>query len=136
VIAAFAAGLLFAIGLAVSGLAQPAVVLGYLDVGGDWSPQLLFAFVGAGVVYHPLYRWRRPRPLLSPRYQRPTARAIDRRLLAGAAIFGVGWGLAGLCPGPALVGLGAGSAASAAFVAAMLAGMAVNADRPDQGPRW
>ena len=104
---ALVAGLLFGIGLALGGMTQPAVVLGFLDVFGRWNPQLLFLMVAAVVTTWIGYRvvLRRGRPLLDAHFQLPTARRIDKRLVVGAAIFGAGWGLAGYCPGPALASL-------------------------------
>lgn len=124
-VAAFAAGLLFGIGLIVSGMANPAKVLGFLDLAGPWDPSLALVMAGAiavGVGGFAL-AGRRERSLLGLPMQLPGRAAIDRRLAAGALLFGVGWGLAGFCPGPALVALGAGYGKAALFVAAMLAGM-------------
>lgn len=125
ILAAFAVGLLFGLGLIVSGMADPAKVLGFLDLAGPWDPSLALVMAGAiavGVggfaVAH-----RRARSLLGLPMQLPGRAPLDRRLGAGALLFGVGWGLAGLCPGPALVALGAGYAKAALFVAAMLGGM-------------
>ncbi|MDP4006476.1 DUF6691 family protein [Methylobacterium sp. NEAU K] len=122
---AFAVGLLFGLGLIVSGMANPAKVLAFLDVTGRWDPSLAFVMAGAVAVSAAGYRaaQRRGRPLLAPRLEIPTRRDLDPRLLAGAAIFGVGWGLAGLCPGPALTLLTVVPAQAATFVAAMVAGM-------------
>jgi uncharacterized protein len=121
-------GLLFAIGLAVSGMVQPAKVIGFLDVLGDWDPSLAFVMLGAVGVYGftqwRLARWRRP--LLASRFSLPTPARIDGRLIAGAAIFGVGWGLSGFCPGPALTALGAGTPAAWWFAPAMIAGILVH----------
>ena len=118
-------GILFALGLAVSGMVQPEKVIAFLDVGGDWDASLAFVMVGAAGVYAAAWRrigrWRRP--LLAPRFSHPTPTRVDGRLIAGAALFGVGWGLSGFCPGPAVVALGAATRAAAWFVPAMLAGM-------------
>jgi len=122
---AFFAGLVFGLGLLLSGMADPAKVLGFLDLAGAWDPSLMFVMggaVGVGAVAFAAAR-RRTRSLLGEPMQLPTATAIDRRLLAGALLFGAGWGLAGFCPGPALVALGLGEGKAAVFVAAMLAGM-------------
>jgi uncharacterized membrane protein YedE/YeeE len=118
-------GLLFGVGLAVSGMTDPAVVLGFLDPLGDWNPALAFVMGGALVVTFLLYRVarRQPRPLAAELFHWPATVAIDARLLGGAALFGLGWGLAGYCPGPALASLGAGYGGTLVFVAAMLAGM-------------
>ena len=127
VFAAFLSGLLFGLGLIVSGMADPAKVLGFLDLFGRWDPSLALVMAGAIALGVPAFfvAARRTRSLLGAPMQLPTARRIDRRLLAGSLVFGAGWGLAGFCPGPGLVALGMGEAKAAAFVAAMLAGMAV-----------
>jgi len=122
---AFLAGLVFGLGLLLSGMADPAKVLGFLDLAGAWDPSLMFVMggaVGVGAVAFAAAR-RRTRSLLGEPMQLPTASAIDRRLLAGALLFGTGWGLAGFCPGPALVALGLGEGKAVVFVVAMLAGM-------------
>lgn len=124
-VAAFFSGLVFGLGLIVSGMANPAKVLGFLDLAGAWDPSLALVMAGAiavGLAAFALAR-RRARSLLGAAMQLPTARAIDRRLVAGSLLFGVGWGLAGFCPGPALVALGMGATKALVFVAAMLAGM-------------
>lgn len=118
-------GLVFGIGLIVSGMANPAKVLGFLDLAGPWDPSLAFVMAGAvavGLVAFALAR-RRTVSLLGGEMKLPTARHLDRRLIAGSALFGIGWGVAGFCPGPALVALGMGEAKAALFVAAMLGGM-------------
>ncbi|SCB28401.1 DUF6691 family protein [Cupriavidus alkaliphilus] len=117
---ALLAGLVFGIGLILSGMANPAKVLGFLDLAGTWDPSLAFVMAGAilvGVAAFALAR-RRRRSWLG-------LAAVTPRLLLGSAAFGIGWGLAGFCPGPALVALGAGYAKAWGFVAAMLAGMAL-----------
>jgi len=121
---AFVAGLLFGFGLMLGGMTQPAVVLGFLDVAGAWNPRLLFVMAGAVAVTAVGYRlvWRRAAPLYDTAFRVPAAAAPDRRLLLGAAIFGIGWGLAGYCPGPALASLGAGVPSVFVFVATMFAG--------------
>lgn len=119
------AGLVFGLGLIVSGMANPAKVLGFLDVTGRWDPSLAFVMAGAiavGVVAFTLAR-RRTSSLLGAPMRLPATRAIDRRLVIGSALFGMGWGIAGFCPGPALVSLGMGEVKGLVFVAAMLAGM-------------
>lgn len=126
-LAAFAAGLIFGIGLIVSGMSDPAKVLGFLDLAGEWDPSLAFVMVGAilvGMIGYAVAR-RRTAAFLGGVMHLPTARHIDRRLVLGSLIFGVGWGLAGFCPGPAIVSLGAGQDKAAVFVIAMLAGMAL-----------
>ncbi|HCV75758.1 DUF6691 family protein [Pseudomonas oryzihabitans] len=120
------AGLLFGSGLALSGMLDPARVLGFLDLAsGHWDPSLLLVLGGALLVALPAVQLQRrlTRPLLDTRFHLPPMAPIDRRLLLGAALFGLGWGLAGLCPGPALAGLGLGIAKTYGFVAALIAGM-------------
>jgi uncharacterized membrane protein YedE/YeeE len=127
IIAALAAGLIFGIGLIVSGMANPAKVLGFLDVTGNWDPSLALVMVGAigvGVVAFAIAR-RRPQSLLQAPMRLPTATDLDVRLVLGSLAFGVGWGLVGFCPGPAVVALGTGLPKPIAFVIAMLAGMLV-----------
>ena len=124
-VAAFAVGLLFGIGLIVSGMFNPAKVIGFLDLAGAWDPSLALVMAGAiavgGVGFGAASR--RTKSLLGTPMQLPQTRLIDARLLLGSVAFGVGWGLAGFCPGPALVALGTGKAKAVAFVAAMLVGM-------------
>jgi len=123
---ALLAGLLFGIGLVVSGMADPAKVLGFLDVAGAWDPSLAFVMAGAitvGAVGFSL-AGQRPVSWLGAQMKLPTATKVDRRLLLGAAVFGIGWGLAGFCPGPALAALGTGETKALVFVVSMLAGMA------------
>lgn len=123
--AALALGLLFGLGLIVSGMSNPAKVLAFLDVAGRWDPSLALVMAGAVAVSAAGYRvarWR-GRPVLAPRLEIPTRRDLDPRLLAGAALFGVGWGLAGLCPGPALTLLTIVPGEALTFVAAMVVGM-------------
>lgn len=124
---AFAAGLVFGLGLIVSGLADPARVLGFLDLAGLWNPTLAFVMGGAVVATSVGYAaLRRRRLSLSGEPMRwPQATQVDLRLAGGSLLFGVGWGLAGFCPGPALVAAAAGVADAAVFVAAMIAGMAI-----------
>jgi uncharacterized membrane protein YedE/YeeE len=122
---AFGAGSLFAIGLAVGGMTQPSKVVGFLDVTGDWDPSLIFVMGGAILTYFPLFWWisRRGVPLFAAQYLVPSKRSVDARLLLGAALFGIGWGLVGFCPGPALVSAGSGAAPAFLFSAAMIVGM-------------
>ena len=122
---AFAVGLLFGLGLLVSGMADPAKVLAFLDVTGRWDPSLAFVMAGAVAVSATGYlvARRRGRPLLASRLEIPTRRDLDPRLIAGAAVFGLGWGLAGLCPGPALTLLTVAPAQAVTFVVAMVVGM-------------
>lgn len=119
------AGLLFALGLGLGGMTDPARVQGFLDIAGQWDPTLAFVMGGALAVHAPL-TWlirRRRAPVLAPAFPNVSQQSIDRRLLGGAALFGVGWGLAGYCPGPALVSLASGSGTVLLFVASMFAGM-------------
>lgn len=122
---AFAAGLIFGLGLIVSGMANPAKVLGFLDLAGPWDPSLAWVMGGAVLVAAPGLAWlRRRRASLSGEPLRwPTASRIDVRLMAGSLAFGAGWGLAGFCPGPALVAAAAGVREAVVFVAAMVVGM-------------
>jgi uncharacterized membrane protein YedE/YeeE len=118
------AGLVFGLGLSLGGMTQPAVVLGFLDLFGTWNPRLLFVMGGAVLTTAIGYRWvlQRGRPLLESSFKLPTARQIDRRLVVGAALFGIGWGVAGYCPGPALASLGGGMASVLLLVATMALG--------------
>ncbi|MBV8035268.1 DUF6691 family protein [Roseateles sp.] len=121
------AGLVFGLGLIVSGMAQPAKVLGFLDLAGAWDPSLAFVMAGAIAVGLPAFAlaMRRRESFLGLQMQLPTSTRVDRRLVGGSLLFGIGWGLAGLCPGPALVVAGSGEPKALAFVAAMVAGMAL-----------
>jgi uncharacterized membrane protein YedE/YeeE len=127
VIAALLAGLVFGLGLIVSGMSDPSKVLGFLDLFGAFDPSLGFVMAGAVAVAFAAFRIaaRRPVALLGDAMRLPTARDLDRRLVLGALTFGVGWGLAGYCPGPALVSITTGGAAPLIFVASMLAGMVI-----------
>ena len=127
VLAALVSGLVFGLGLAVSGMMNPAKVIGFLDVAGDWDPTLAFVMIGALLVAVPAYRFipKRPRPVLEEGFDLPKKQAVDRPLVLGSALFGIGWGLVGFCPGPAVAALGTGLAPVFAFVAAMLSGMAL-----------
>ncbi|KAB0643748.1 DUF6691 family protein [Burkholderia latens] len=124
---AFLAGLLFGAGLIVSGMSNPQKILGFLDLAGRWDPSLAFVMGGAIGVGVFAFAWakRRTRSWLGLPIQWPAARTITVRLVAGSAVFGIGWGIAGFCPGPAIVSIGLGSIKGIAFVAAMLAGMAL-----------
>ena len=127
IIAALAAGLIFGLGLALAGMTDPAKVIGFLDLAGAWNPALAFV-MGAGVIVTFIgYRLvlARPKPVLDARFQIPTRTDIDLPLVGGAALFGIGWGLAGYCPGPALSSLIAGNGEVFALVGAMIAGMIV-----------
>jgi uncharacterized membrane protein YedE/YeeE len=131
--AAFGAGALFAVGLALSGMTRPAKVVGFLDLAGDWDASLAFVMMGAIAVHFVAYRvvLRRPAPLFDVRFHLPTRKDIDLRLVLGAALFGVGWGLGGFCPGPGITSLVGGAAPVAFFVLAMLVGIAVTARLED-----
>ena len=119
-------GVVFAAGLGLSGMTKPSKVMGFLDFFGAWDPSLALVMVGAigvnAAVYWGIVR-RRPKPLLVEHFRFATQMLVDRRLVLGAAIFGVGWGLGGYCPGPAVVSVMSGGLSAVAFVAAMLAGM-------------
>jgi uncharacterized membrane protein YedE/YeeE len=117
-------GLLFGLGLSLGGMTQPAVVLGFLDIFGQWDPRLAFVMAGAVLTTAIGYRLvlRRPRPLLADAFQLPTSRRFDAHLLGGAALVGIGWGIAGYCPGPALASLGAADPSLLALVASMVVG--------------
>jgi uncharacterized protein len=124
---AFLAGLVFAVGLGISGMTDPEKIIGFLDVTGRWDPSLVFVMIGAIGVHVGVAQWalRAERPLWSKTFAFPPRLGIDGSLLAGAAIFGLGWGAAGYCPGPALVDLSAPTASRVTFVAAMIAGIVV-----------
>ena len=127
IIMAWVAGLIFGIGLILSGMTDPSKVLGFLDLGGNWNPSLAFVMGGAVSVAFIGFRLaaRRKRALLGGPMLLPTATRIDRRLLLGSLAFGCGWGLAGYCPGPALASLASGGVKPLIFAIAMLAGMAI-----------
>ncbi len=118
-------GLIFGIGISISGMANPAKVINFFDIAGSWDPSLIFVMGGALVVTLIGYRvvLKRPAPSLSPRFYLPTRADIDLPLVAGSATFGVGWGIAGFCPGGALPALGTGDFKVVFFVAAMIAGI-------------
>jgi uncharacterized membrane protein YedE/YeeE len=125
-LSAFVVGLIFGVGLLVSSMADPAKVLGFLDLAGHWDPSLAFVMIGAIAVGMVAFAvaGQRSHTLLGTPLQLPAARTIDRRLVLGSAAFGIGWGLAGFCPGPALVGIGLLEPKALVFAAAMLVGMA------------
>ena len=127
VLVAFLAGLTFGVGLLISGMANPEKVLGFLDLAGLWDPSLALVMVGAIAVGVIAFRvaGSRKLTLLGREFRLPTRSDIDKRLVIGSLLFGAGWGLAGFCPGPALVAMGAGHLKAVVFVAAMLAGMAL-----------
>ena len=121
----FLSGLLFGVGLVVSGMSNPAKVLNFLDVAGAWDPSLAFVMGGATLTAFVGYRvaWRRPAPKLAPAFDLPTNRRIDARLLTGAALFGIGWGVGGFCPGPAWTALPLLAPGTLVFLPAMLVGL-------------
>ena len=125
IIAGFLCGLVFGFGLVISGMTQPARVLGFLDLFGKWDPTLAIVMASALAVALPGFAFakRRDKPVFAPKSFWPTKTAIDRPLLAGAALFGIGWGLVGLCPGPAIANLATLSPRVIAFVLAMGIGM-------------
>jgi len=122
---AFLIGLLFGLGIVISGMVNPAKVLNFFDFAGTWDPSLAFVMGGALAVTFIGYRLvlGRPYPLLAERFHLPGARHVDTRLLGGAALFGIGWGMAGFCPGGALPALGTGRSEVLLFVAALIAGI-------------
>lgn len=135
--AAFGIGLLFGLGLLVSGMADPGKVIGFLDVFGAWDPSLAFVMGGGvlvGLVGFAVAK-RRTSAFLGGAMRWPTATRIDARLLAGSFVFGIGWGLAGFCPGPALVAAALGYAKAGVFVVAMLAGMGLQGWLDTRRPR-
>lgn len=136
---AFFIGLLFGLGLLLSGMTDPGKIQGFLDLAGTWDPSLAFVMAGAiavGVFAFALAR-RRTLSVLGGAMQLPTATAIDRRLVLGSLVFGVGWGLAGFCPGPGLVSMASGEVKGLVFVLALLVGMVVfeSAERLGAKPR-
>ena len=131
-------GLVFGTGLVVSGMSNPAKVLNFLDLAGTWDPSLAFVMAGAVAVTFIGYRLvqTQPHPVFAEKFQLPVARDIDRPLIAGAACFGLGWGLGGYCPGPAVTALALGANGTLVFVACMLIGMwgaRIAKDRSRQG---
>jgi uncharacterized membrane protein YedE/YeeE len=130
-LAAFICGILFSIGLGISGMTQPQKVIGFLDVFGDWDPSLAFVMGGAVISYfilQLLIQRRFSKPMLGERFQIPSRKDLDRPLIFGALLFGMGWGIGGYCPGPAISSLGSGSVNAVLFVLAMAMGMLL-ADR-------
>jgi uncharacterized protein len=123
----FLCGAVFAIGLGISGMTQPGKVTAFLDFTGNWDPSLLFVMVGAILVYFIGFRLvvKKPKPIFTGAFQIPTLRKVDRPLALGSAIFGVGWGLAGFCPGPALTSVVTLRSENLFFVVAMFLGMAL-----------
>lgn len=126
---AFVAGLAFGFGLLVAGMSSPDKVLAFLDLAGNWDPSLAFVMGGAVLTAIPLFRLARQRqkPLAGGAYDQPDTRLIDGKLIAGAVLFGLGWGLAGICPGPALVDVVLAPAKTLPFILAMIGGIACSA---------
>jgi len=143
-ITSFLSGIVFALGLGISGMTRPVKVIGFLDFFGNWDASLAFVMIGAVGVYLFANRWRRKiaAPLFAAEFSVPTRSDVDARLVAGAAIFGAGWGLAGFCPGPAIVSLVSGALPVAIFVTSMAGGIYLHAwiaeirqrDRPAAAP--
>lgn len=129
ILTSFLAGLIFGLGLLLSGMTNPAKVLGFLDVAGQWDPSLAFVMLGAITVAYFAFCLTKSQQasLLGLPIQLPNTRHIDLRLVGGAAVFGIGWGLAGYCPGPAVTSLATGYAEPVLFIGAMLVGMAIYA---------
>ena len=127
-LAVFLGGLLFAIGLGVSGMTDANKVIGFLNLAGDWDPSLAFVMVGAIGVHLTLFRLilKRESPLFAERFEIPTRRDINPKLVGGAGLFGIGWGLGGFCPGPGLTSLPAFGSSAAVFVGCMVFGMAIH----------
>lgn len=129
---AWLAGLVFGAGLSLGGMTQPSVVLGFLDLAGAWNPRLLFVMAGAVATTALGYRlaWRTRRPWFDDSFKLPVAQQVDTRLVLGATLFGIGWGIAGYCPGPALASLGAGLPPVFLLVAMMVVGWWLAAKLP------
>lgn len=127
IISAFVSGFVFGLGLIIAGMVQPQKIIAFLSFTKSWDPSLMFVMAGAIPVHFLTYRWiaKRPHPIFDLRWHYPTNTIIDRKLVIGSAIFGIGWGLGGICPGPALAALASGSVVIWTFFAAMIAGMLV-----------
>lgn len=125
---ALLAGVIFGFGLVLSGMTNPAKVLGFLDVTGRWDPTLAVVMGSALLVTLPAFRLilKRGTPLLAERFELPVKRVVDARLIGGSVLFGIGWGLAGFCPGPAITALASIAMSALGFVAAMIAGMVIH----------
>ncbi|UTV26635.1 YeeE/YedE family protein [Photobacterium atrarenae] len=126
---ALGAGLLFGTGMMVSGMVDPAKVIGFLDLAGDWDPSLAFVMGGALLIFAPAYGLlirRRPQPLCTTEFHLSQNKAIDGRLMGGSVLFGLGWGIAGICPGPAVTSLSGGSFEMLVFVVSMIFGIWVS----------
>lgn len=134
---ALLAGLLFGLGLSLGGMTSPAVVLGFLDIAGVWNPRLLFVMLGAVLTTAIGYRWvwSGPRPWFDDAFHVPDATRFDKRLVIGALLFGMGWGIAGYCPGPALASLSGGYASVLVLVGSMALGWWLGARVPAQKNR-
>jgi len=124
----FIAGLLFGLGLTLSGMSNPAKVIGFLDVAGAWDPTLILVMGGGLLVTLPAFHLvlKRPEPLFSHKFYLPTLKGVDSKLIIGAILFGLGWGIAGFCPGPALAALVTLNSSVLIFVGAMVAGMVLH----------
>jgi len=124
-ISAYVSALLFGLGLGVSGMTQPSKVIGFLDIAGNWDPSLLFVMVGAIAVHSVSYRLitKRESPVLTTKFQIPTNKQLDASLIIGSAVFGMGWGIGGFCPGPALVASVSGALPVLFFLGAMISGV-------------
>lgn len=127
ILSALVIGLIFGLGISISGMANPAKVLNFFDIFGTWDPSLAFVMAGALAVNIPGYRlaFRRPAPVIEPAFQIPDKRVIDRRLVLGSATFGIGWGIAGFCPGGALPVISTLEPGVLVFIAALIVGMLV-----------
>ncbi len=127
ILSALLVGLVFGVGIAISGMINPAKVLNFFDIAGTWDPSLIFVMGGALLTTFIGYRLvlKRPGPIVEAEFKLPTNRVIDARLIGGSAVFGLGWGIAGFCPGAAVPALGSGRYEVVAFVAALLAGLGV-----------
>lgn len=127
ILTSYLIGLIFGVGISISGMANPAKVLNFFDVTGAWDPSLAFVMGGALIVTFIGYRYvlKRPAPFLSASFQLPTRRDLDLSLIGGSAVFGVGWGIAGFCPGGALPALGTARSEVLIFVAALLGGIVI-----------
>jgi uncharacterized membrane protein YedE/YeeE len=136
VVASFACGLMFGCGLLISGMVQPTKVLAFLDIFGAWDPSLAIVMIAALLVSAPGFTLtkQRARPVLAAQCVWPNKMAIDRPLMLGSALFGIGWGLVGLCPGPALENMATLSPRAIVFVVAMIAGMALHDSRSKYRP--